>query len=121
MVSARALVAEAKRRGARFRVVGERLEATPASVFDAELDKAIVEQKAAIIALLRERGEGRATDATLFAQALLRQGRFPPEPVPCAFHCGYPGENCRRCGAPFAEHFSEDGDATIRGRDVGAG
>lgn len=104
-MSVRDLVAEAQRRGARFRVIGERLEATPASVFDAKLDQAIGEHKAEIVALLRERGEGRATDATLFAQALLRQGRFPHEPAPCGFHCGDPGESCRHCCASWNEHY----------------
>jgi hypothetical protein len=104
MVSARDLVDEAERRGARFRVVGDRLEATPANVFDTKLDCAIGEQKAQIIALLREREGGCATDAVVFAQALLRQGRFSSEPAPCAYHCGRPHERCKRCGAPFVEH-----------------
>jgi hypothetical protein len=102
MVSARDLVAEAERYGARFRVVGERLEATPANAFDAKLDRAIGEQKAEIIALLRGRG---ATDAALFAQALLRHGCFAPESAPCVYHCGHPVERCRRCGAPWSEHY----------------
>lgn len=104
MVSVRDLVAEAQRRGARFRVIGERLEATPASVFDAKLDQAIGEHKAEIVALLRDRGGGCATDAMLFTQALLRQGRFAPEPAPCAYHCGYPNERCKRCSASWQEH-----------------
>ena len=103
MVSAHELVDEAERRGARFRAGVGRLEATPASVFDARLDRAIAEQKAEIIALLHERG-ACATDAVLFAQALLRQGRFPPEPAPCAYHCGHTRERCRRCRAAWREH-----------------
>jgi hypothetical protein len=110
MVSARDLVDEAEGRGARFRVVGDRLEATPASAFDAKIDQAIGEHKAEIVALLRERGGDRATDDALFVQALLRQGRFAPEPAPCAYHCGYTHERCRRCGAPFAEHYPPFGN-----------
>jgi hypothetical protein len=107
VVSARDLVAEAERRGARFRCVGDRLEARPASVFrdDAALDRAIGERKWEIIALLREREPTPcATDAVLSAQALLRQSRFPQEPPPCTYHCGQATETCRRCGASFAEH-----------------
>jgi hypothetical protein len=121
MVSPRDLIAEAQRRGARFRVIGERLEATPASVFDAELDRAIGEHKAAIVVLLRKGGEGCATEAALFAQSLLRQGRFATEAAPCAYHCGHPHERCRRCGVRLAEHYLEDRNAIIRGRDVAAG
>lgn len=102
MVSARELVEEAERRGGRFRVVGDRLEGTPATAFGLKLGRAISEQKAEIIALLRERD---TTGSALFAQALLRQGRFPPEPPPCGFHCGRVGEHCRRCGASWAEHY----------------
>ncbi len=103
MVSARDVLAEAERRGARFRVVGERLEATP-RIGDRDLHDAIGRQKGEIIAFLRERDGGCATDAVLFAQTLLRQGRFSPEPAPCVFYCGHPIERCRRCSAPFSEH-----------------
>lgn len=102
MVSASELVDEAERCGARFRVIGDRIEGTPATAFDAKLDRVIGEQKAEVIALLRERD---ATDSALFAQALLRQGQFAPEPAPCDFHCGHTHERCRRCGARFVEHY----------------
>ena len=46
-----------------------------------------------------------AADAVLAAQRLLRQGCFLPEPAPCAYHCGYPRERCRRCGALWTEHY----------------
>jgi hypothetical protein len=107
MVSASELVDEAERRGARFRVIGDRLEGTPATAFDAKLDRAIGEQKAEVIALLRERD---ATDSALFAQALLRQGQFARELAPCDFHCGHADERCRRCRAPFAEHYQPFGN-----------
>jgi hypothetical protein len=44
------------------------------------------------------------------AQRLLRDCKFPPEPAPCSFHCGRPGEACRRCNAPWAEHYSPQTD-----------
>jgi hypothetical protein len=37
---------------------------------------------------------------------LLRDGRFPLEAAPCAYHCGSPDERCQRCGGPFVEHIS---------------
>jgi hypothetical protein len=55
-------------------------------------------------ALLTEFTVQTATDAVLTAQRLLREARFPPEPAPCAYHCGHPRERCKRCGASFAEH-----------------
>ena len=67
MVSARDLLAEAESSGARFRVVGDRLEATP-KISDRDLHAAIGQRKDEIIALLRERDGGCATDAVLFAQ-----------------------------------------------------
>ncbi len=103
MVSARDVLVEAERQGARFRVVGDRLEATP-KVGNRALHDAIGRRKGEIIALLRERDSACATDAVLFAQALLRQGCFPTEAAPCPYHCGYPHERCRRCGGRFAEH-----------------
>lgn len=103
-LTARELLAEAERGGTRFRVVGDRLEATP-KLADRDLYVAIGEHKAEIVALLRERDEGCATDAVLFAQALLRQGRFVRETPPCAYHCADPHERCRRCGATFAAHL----------------
>jgi hypothetical protein len=104
MVSARSLLAEAERRGSRFRIIGDRLEAAP-RLADRSLYAAIGEHKAEIVALLRERQlVSCATDAVLFAQALLRQGRFMREPAPCAYHCGHAGERCRRCGAPLPGH-----------------
>ncbi|MGB8910446.1 MAG: hypothetical protein WCC84_17010 [Candidatus Cybelea sp.] len=67
MVSARDVLAEAERRGARFRVVGDRLEATP-RIGDSSLHTAIGEWKSEIVALLREREPGAcATDVSLFA------------------------------------------------------
>jgi hypothetical protein len=61
--------------------------------------------QAELLALLREREpEACATDAVLFAQALLRQGRFPSESAPCVYHCGHTGERCKRCGASWVEH-----------------
>lgn len=109
MVSARDVLTEAERQGLRFRIVGDQLEATP-RVGDRALHAAIGKHKAEIVALLRECGAGRATDAALFAQALLRQGRFAPEPAPCAYYCGHTHERCRRCGAPFAEHYPPFGN-----------
>ena len=61
--------------------------------------------KSAIIAQLYEREAQCATDAVLYAQALLRQGRFPSEPAPCAHHCGYPNERCKRCASSWDEHY----------------
>jgi hypothetical protein len=43
--------------------------------------------------------------AIVSAQRLLRDCNFPPEAAPCSFHCGYPGEDCRRCGGRWAEHY----------------
>jgi hypothetical protein len=55
MVSARDLLAEAERRGARFRLVGNRLEASPAGAFDDSLIAAIGTLKGEIIAELCRR------------------------------------------------------------------
>lgn len=98
MVSAREVLAEAERRGSRFRIVRDRLKATPR--IGRALHAAIGQHKAAIVVLLRERDRGCATHALLFAQALLRQGYFPPEPAPCAYHCGRRGP--RRAVLSFA-------------------
>jgi hypothetical protein len=97
------ILAQAEKRGCHFTIDGGRLRATP-KVGDRALYDAIGVHKDAIVALLRER-EGRcATDAVLFAQALLRQGRFSPETPRCALHCGETQERCKRCGAPFDDH-----------------
>ena len=93
MVSAHDVLAEAEHRGARFRIVGDRLEATP-RIGDPVLRSAIGQSKAEIVALVRERDRRSAADAALFPQALLRQGRFAPEPAPGSFHCGHPEECC---------------------------
>jgi hypothetical protein len=103
-------LAEAERRGARFRVVGERLEATP-KLQDRALYDGIGRHKATIIVLLRARGGDCAADAVLYTQALLRQGRFPLEPAPCAYHCGHARERCRRCGGSLGEHLPTSYDA----------
>ena len=87
-----------------FQVVGACSEATPSNLLDDRLSEAIAKHKGDVIALLRERSPECATNAVLFAQALLRQGRFAPAPPPCAYHCGTPNEQCLRCGASFAEH-----------------
>lgn len=104
-VAAADLVREAENRGARFQIVGDRLTAHPADAFDERLIAAIGRYKNEVIAVLREREEGCATDAVLTAQHLLREARFPPtRSEDCAFHCGYVGEPCRRCGHPWNEH-----------------
>ncbi len=47
-----------------------------------------------------------AADALVAAQRLLRFGRWPPAIGTCPFHIGKSGARCRRCGAPWLEHFS---------------
>lgn len=103
-VTALEILTEAECRGVRFRTNGDRLEATPSNLLDERLSEAIANRKADLMALIHEREGACATDAVLFAQALLRQGRFVPESAPCAFHCGYLSELCRRCARPFADH-----------------
>lgn len=98
-VTARDLIAEAERRGARFEVIGDRLRAGPKYTIDAELYRAIGERKVEVIDELRRRGE-----AVVAAQRLLRLGQWPPVVGTCAFHIGVPGAVCRRCGAPWFEH-----------------
>lgn len=106
MVTASALVSQAERRGARFRVLGDRLEANPARVFDSRLAREIGNRKGEIIEEVRRRKAVLEAEAIAMTQRLLRECRFPPEPAPCVYHCGHPGERCRRCCSAFAEHFA---------------
>ena len=110
MVTASALVSEAVRRGAQFQVIGDRLEARPARVFDSHLAREIGRRKGEIIEEVRRRNAVLEAEAIAMTQRLLRECRFPPEPAPCAYHCGYPRERCRRCGGPFAEHYPKSGN-----------
>jgi hypothetical protein len=105
MVTAPDLIVEAERRGACFRVLGERLEAAPARVFDSSLAAEVGRHKSEIVAILRECEGMTATDAVLAAQRLLRECKFLAEPPVCAFLTGRPGEECRRCGASWSEHY----------------
>jgi hypothetical protein len=105
MVTASALVSEAVRRGARFRVLGDRLEAEPARVFDSCLARQIGTRKREIIEEVRRREALLEAEAVAMAQRLLRDCRFPLEAAPCVYHCGNPEECCRRCGAPLSEHY----------------
>jgi hypothetical protein len=94
------LIERVRSKGADLLPFGERLR-----VYHPErLEPATIEQlrreKAAILRALQV--ERRAI--AIVAQHFLRESRFPAEPAPCAFHCGYRHERCGRCGAPFAEH-----------------
>lgn len=105
MVTANALVSEAESRGARFEIVGDRLEAKPARVFDSRLAREIGNRKGEIIAEIRKRKALLDAGTIAMTQRLLRECRFPPQPAPCVYHCGHPGEGCRRCGATWDEHY----------------
>jgi hypothetical protein len=88
-------------RGADILPLGERRVYHPE-----RLDRAMIERlrrdKASVLrALAAER-----LTVTIATQRLLRVGRFPPEPAPCAYHCGRPGERCRRCAASWNEHYA---------------
>lgn len=99
MVTARELIAEAERRGARFEVVGDTLKSAPRSALDDDLRRLIGEHKAAVIAELQRR------EVLVEAAQLLRIGRWPPVIGVCAFHVGKPGHQCRRCNASWIEHY----------------
>ena len=61
----------------------------------------------AIRAWLQEfRSSACATDAVIVAQSLLRDGVLVScKPKECNFHCGNPGDDCRRCGATWHDHY----------------
>jgi len=108
MVTALDLIVEAERRGARFCVLGDRLEATPARVFDTALVTEIGKHKPEIVAVLLERSALTATDAVLAAQRLLREGLWPKvAPEDCRFFIGHGADAvCRRCGSSWDEHIT---------------
>jgi hypothetical protein len=44
-------------------------------------------------------------DAIVSAARLLRECKFLAQPPVCGFLIGRPGEECRRCGASWREHY----------------
>ena len=99
-MTAAEIVTEVKRAGGSIEAVGpDRIRVlAPSSVLSDELKAAVVEQKPALLVLLR------ATDV-LESQRLLRKGEWPPTLPVCPFHIGKPGLTCKRCGASWLEHF----------------
>lgn len=69
-----------------------------------ELRPVLAAHKAAILEALRRRPVWVA-EAIVETQRLLRECRFPSEPAPCQFHVGHAFQDCKRCGAPIAEHY----------------
>lgn len=63
MVTARELIVEAERRGARFEVIGDRLRAMPKDAIDAELYRAIGTRKAEVVDELRRREQSTINPA----------------------------------------------------------
>jgi hypothetical protein len=60
------------------------------------LARKVLAVKPALLALL----------AVLAAQQILRQGKWPKtNPSDCGFHIGRACEDCKRCGAPWLEHY----------------
>lgn len=69
----------------------------------AELRSELLACKPVIVAVLHVIVD--KAEAITRTQRLLREGRFPSEPAPCVYHCGYPPGRCKRCGASWHEHY----------------
>ena len=110
MATAHELVIEAERRGAHFRMIGERLEASPARVLDEQICDAIGRLKPQIMEVLRSRAIVEA-EAIACAQRLLRECHWIATPRICQFLIGHPGEACKRCGASWLEHYAASSEA----------
>lgn len=96
-----AIVDELLRRGASAEVlVDGRLRVAPASVLDGALLGELRAHREELRAFLAER-----RDAGLREQRLLRGGLWLAEPAVCSFLIGHPGEDCKRCGASWMEHY----------------
>jgi hypothetical protein len=103
-VTAEHVLCRATERGLTVKLRGaDRLVVRGPAEAVAELRSELLACKPAIVAVLHVIDKAEAIART---QRLLREGHFPSEPAPCAFHCGYPHERCKRCGAAFAEHYS---------------
>ncbi len=58
--------------------------------------------KVEIVALLEAERQAKVA-----VSDAIRNGRYPlPEPKVCDFLIGHAGEDCRRCGASWLEHFT---------------
>jgi hypothetical protein len=95
------LIEHVRLRGADLLPFGNRLR-----VFHPErLERAMIErlrrEKTAILRAL----EAERLAVAIVTLGFLREWRFPPEPAPCVYRCGHPGEGCRRCGATWDEHY----------------
>jgi hypothetical protein len=104
-VSAEHLLCRATERGLTVKLRGaNRLVVRGPAAAVAELRSELLACKPAIVAVLHVIVD--KAEAIARTQRLLPEGRFPPEPAPCVYHCGHPGEGCRRCGASWSEHYA---------------
>ncbi len=107
-MTAAEIVAKARTQGYFLGAEGVGLRVVP--VPGAELRALLVEHKAAILALLDADRQAKVAVAKG-----IREQHYPlPEPKVCVFLVGSPGEECRRCGASWLEHYTL-GDATRPG------
>ena len=69
---------------------------------DAGMIEELRREKSRLLAALEAENEAVAI---VSAQRLLRECRWLPTPPVCDFLIGRPGEDCKRCGASWREHF----------------
>lgn len=112
-MTAAALLDRLERVGVSATIDGDEIVLRPGSKLDQPTIDAVREHKPAIVCELlcrEQRPIGiipTPADAIRTAAQLLREGRWPQTPPVCAFHCGQPGETCRRCGASWSEHYPD--------------
>lgn len=94
------LIEHVRSKGADLLPFGERLRIFHPERLEAATIELLREKKPAILRALAV----EKLAVAIVTQHFLREGRFPSEPAPCAFHCGHANERCKRCGAPLAEH-----------------
>ncbi len=103
-MTAQALLERLAREGVAVRLDGGDvcLKASPPRKIDGALVAEVRANKAEIVALLAAKRQAKVT-----VSAAVRERSYPlPEPKVCDFLIGAPGENCRRCGASWLEHFT---------------
>ena len=90
--------------GAELQAFGERLRVMHPERLESAMIDELRREKQAVVLALQAQNEAIAIAS---ASRLLREGRWPATAPVCGFLIGYAGDEWRRCGASWIEHYSE--------------